>query len=101
MLTVRQGQANSHKGKGWESLTDAVIHTLSSRRKGLVFLLWGKPAQQKEKLVDANKHHILKCPHPSPLASASGGGFNGCRHFSKTNSLLQRAGMPPIDWQIE
>lgn len=101
MLTVRQGQANSHKSKGWEAFTDAAISQLAQKRKGIVFLLWGKPAQAKEKLIPATKHHVLKCPHPSPLASASGGGFLGCRHFSKANALLAKSGLPPIDWAIE
>lgn len=101
VMTVRQGQANSHKGKGWETFTDAAISQLCQRRKGIVFLLWGKPAQAKEKFIPATRHHVLKCPHPSPLASASGPGFSGCRHFSQANALLEKSGMPPIDWEIE
>lgn len=74
---------------------------LPRRRSGIVFLLWGKPAQAMEKLVDSNKHHVLKCPHPSPLAAASGPGFAGCRHFSKANALLAKSKRGAIDWQIE
>mmetsp|Transcript_23320 Transcript_23320/g.64437 ORF Transcript_23320/g.64437 Transcript_23320/m.64437 type:complete len:337 (+) Transcript_23320:572-1582(+) len=101
VLTVRQGQANSHKSKGWEKFTDACISQLSQKRRGIVFLLWGKPAQAKEKLIPAARHHVLKCPHPSPLASASGPGFSGCRHFSQANNLLVKSGLPPVDWSLE
>ncbi|KAF5828781.1 uracil-DNA glycosylase [Dunaliella salina] len=101
VMTVRQGQANSHKSRGWEKFTDACISQLSQKRRGIVFLLWGKPAQAKEKLIPAARHHILKCPHPSPLASASGPGFSGCRHFSQANNLLMKSGLPPVDWSLE
>ena len=97
-LTVQANTAGSHQGKGWENFTDAVIRTLSEKKNGLVFLLWGKYAQSKEKLIDASKHFILKAAHPSPLA---GGAFFGCRHFSKTNELLRQQGLEPIDWKLD
>lgn len=97
-LTVRANQAGSHQKKGWEQFTDAAIKQLSEKRTGLVFLLWGRFAQMKESLIDKSKHHILKAAHPSPLA---GGAFFGCRHFSKTNELLERQGMEKIDWSLE
>ena len=97
-LTVREGEAGSHHGKGWEIFTDAVIKTISEEKKGVVFLLWGKFAQTKEELIDKNKHFILKAAHPSPLAR---GAFFGCKHFSKTNELLIQQGLEPIDWRIE
>ena len=96
VLTVRQAQANSHANRGWEKFTDAVISSLSKKRHDLVFLLWGKPAQDKQKLIDKKKHHILKAPHPSPLSSYRG--FFGCKHFSQANTLLKAAGRTPIDW---
>jgi uracil-DNA glycosylase len=86
-LTVRANQPGSHQKQGWEQFTDAAIKTLSEKRKGLVFILWGKFAQAKEILIDTSKHHILKAPHPSPFSVHSG--FFGCRHFSKTNELLK------------
>ena len=97
-LTVREGQAGSHQNKGWEAFTDAVIKIISSHKKGIVFLLWGKYAHSKEALIDSNKHHILKAAHPSPLAR---GAFFGCKHFSKTNAILAKQGTPPINWAIE
>ena len=97
-LTVREGEAGSHHGIGWEIFTDAVIKTISDQKKGIVFLLWGKFAQTKEELIDKNKHFILKAAHPSPLAR---GAFFGCKHFSKTNELLFEEGLEPIDWRIE
>ncbi|PNH07051.1 Uracil-DNA glycosylase [Tetrabaena socialis] len=96
-LTVRKGEANSHSKRGWEALTDAAVRALSARRSGLVFLLWGKPAQEKAGLIDADKHHILMTAHPSPLSVRHG--FDGCRHFSKANDLLTAQGLPPIDWR--
>jgi uracil-DNA glycosylase len=96
-LTVREGQPCSHQGKGWEQFTDHVIRTLSDKKKGLVFLLWGRFAHSKEPLIDAGKHYILKAAHPSPLAR---GAFFGCRHFSKTNKLLEHQQLQPIDWKI-
>lgn len=97
-LTVRHAQAGSHQGKGWETFTDAVIKKVSEQKKGVVFLLWGRYAQSKEELIDKNKHFILKAAHPSPLAR---GAFFGCKHFSKTNELLQQQGLSPIDWRVE
>jgi uracil-DNA glycosylase len=97
-LTVREGLPGSHQNKGWEQFTDAVIKTISDKKSGIVFLLWGKYAQSKETLIDSSKHHILKAAHPSPLAR---GAFFGCKHFSKTNQLLNLQGLAPIDWRIE
>lgn len=97
-LTVREGEAGSHSGKGWERLTDTIISTLSERRNGLIFLLWGRHAQQKAALIDARKHHLLQAPHPSPLSAHRG--FIGCGHFSQVNALLREQGQEPIDWRI-
>mmetsp|Transcript_1351 Transcript_1351/g.4131 ORF Transcript_1351/g.4131 Transcript_1351/m.4131 type:complete len:237 (-) Transcript_1351:114-824(-) len=97
-LTVRSGQANSHQGRGWEKFTDAVISELNKNHKGLVFLLWGKPAEKKCQSVDQKKHFVLKTTHPSPLSAHRG--FLGCRHFSQCNDLLAKMGKPTIDWQI-
>jgi uracil-DNA glycosylase len=96
-LTVREGQAGSHQGKGWEQFTDAVIRKVSDEKKGIVFLLWGRFAHSKEELINADKHFILKAAHPSPLAR---GAFFGCKHFSKTNKILEHEGKKPIDWKI-
>ena len=98
-LTVRAHQAGSHQNKGWETFTDAAIKALSEQKSGLVFLLWGNYAQAKTGIIDAQKHHILKAPHPSPLSASRG--FFGCRHFTKTNQLLQDQGKEMIDWAIE
>jgi len=98
-LTVRANQAGSHQKHGWEQFTDTVIKTLSEKKKGLIFLLWGKFAQAKEILIDTSKHHVLKAPHPSPFSVHTG--FFGCRHFSKTNELLKKEGLQEIDWRIE
>ena len=97
-LTVRANQPGSHQKQGWEEFTDAAIRALSEKRKGLVFLLWGKFAQAKETLIDTSKHHVLKAPHPSPFSVHSG--FFGCKHFSKANELLKKEGLEPIDWQL-
>ncbi|WP_274475526.1 uracil-DNA glycosylase [Mangrovimonas aestuarii] len=96
-LTVRAGQAGSHQNKGWELFTDAVIQTVSEKKKDVVFLLWGGYAKKKVKLIDKSKHHILMSGHPSPL-SANRGYWFGNKHFSKTNSLLQQAALNPIIW---
>jgi uracil-DNA glycosylase len=96
VLSVRAGSAHSHAGKGWEIYTDRVISELSKRRENLVFILWGRPAQSKIPSIDANKHLILKSPHPSPLSANNG--FWGCRHFSKVNDYLERTGQNPVDW---
>jgi uracil-DNA glycosylase len=98
-LTVRANQAGSHQKKGWEVFTDAVISRLSGQRVGLVFLLWGKFAQDKESLIDTQKHYILKAAHPSPYSAYNG--FFGCRHFSRTNEILRRHGLSEIDWSVE
>ena len=96
-LTVRAHQAGSHQGKGWEQFTDAVITTISEKKEGVIFLLWGGFAKRKERLIDTKKHHILKSGHPSPL-SANRGYWFGNKHFSKTNFLLQQAGKLPVEW---
>lgn len=98
-LTVRKGEAASHHNKGWEIFTDEAIRQLSDKKKGIIFLLWGKNAQAKIPLIDADKHFILKAAHPSPYSASHG--FFGCRHFSKTNQLLKEQGETEIDWQIE
>lgn len=97
-LTVRANQAGSHQHKGWEQFTDAAIRALSEQRENLVFMLWGNYAQAKAALVDGHKHCILKAPHPSPFSANQG--FFGCRHFSRANDFLVRAGKEPVDWQI-
>lgn len=95
-LTVRANQAGSHQNHGWEHFTDQVIRAISELRAGVVFLLWGKFAQEKESLIDTSKHFVLKAPHPSPFSVHRG--FFGCRHFSKTNEILRSNGMGEIDW---
>jgi uracil-DNA glycosylase len=97
-LTVRAERAGSHQGRGWERFTDRVIQRLSERRSGLVFLLWGRFAQNKENLIDGQRHTVLKAPHPSPLSAHRG--FLGCGHFSKVNEILVAQGTPPIDWSL-
>ena len=97
-LTVRANQPGSHQGKGWEEFTNTVIVKLSETRENLVFLLWGKYAQNKEVLIDTTRHHILKASHPSPFSAHSG--FFGCKHFSKTNGILEKNGVEPIDWRV-
>ncbi|HJU40034.1 MAG TPA: uracil-DNA glycosylase [Tahibacter sp.] len=96
VLTVEQGLAGSHQGKGWEGFTDAVIDHLNRERDGLVFMLWGSYAQAKGKLIDRHRHLVLKAPHPSPLSAHRG--FLGCRHFSMANAYLVEHGQAPIDW---
>lgn len=97
-LTVRAGEPMSHAKIGWHHFTDTVIQKVSGLKKGIVFLLWGKFAQEKIGLIDTKKHHILKAAHPSPLAAHNG--FFGCRHFSKTNAFLMKEGLDPIDWAL-
>jgi uracil-DNA glycosylase len=97
-LTVRADQPGSHQRKGWENFTNAVITRLSEKRVGLVFLLWGKFAQEKEALIDVNRHYVLKASHPSPYSAYNG--FFGCRHFSKTNEILKKHGLEEIDWRV-
>ncbi|MAY36164.1 MAG: uracil-DNA glycosylase [Spongiibacteraceae bacterium] len=98
VLTVEQGQAGAHQGKGWERFTDAVIEAINREREGVVFLLWGGYAQKKGQLVDAARHCVLKAPHPSPLSAHRG--FLGCRHFSQTNDYLSSRGEIPILWEL-
>ncbi len=95
-LTVESGKPASHQGLGWETFTGAVIKKISDEKEHVVFLLWGKYAQEKETLVDSSKHLILKAAHPSPFSAHSG--FFGCKHFSKTNDYLVKNGMGPILW---
>lgn len=97
-LTVRAHQAGSHQGKGWEQFTDRVIDVLSGQREGLIFLLWGRFAQNKAAHINAEKHHVLKAAHPSPFSAHSG--FFGCRHFSQVNALLEENGQKPLVWQL-
>lgn len=97
-LTVRRGQANSHKNCGWTEFTDQVIRILSEREKPIVFILWGANARSKKSLIDLTKHHVLECAHPSPLSAYNG--FFGCKHFSKTNAILSSLGFSPINWQL-
>jgi len=98
-LTVRANEPNSHAQIGWHQFTDAVIHKISAERTGIVFLLWGKFAQEKQILIDPTKHFVLKAAHPSPYSASNG--FFGCKHFSKTNELLAKQGLAPIDWKLE
>jgi len=95
-LTVRANEAGSHQKKGWETFTDQVIRTLSAQRSGLVFLLWGRFAQQKESLIDNQKHLVLKAAHPSPFSAYNG--FFGCNHFRQVNAFLTPQHVEPIDW---
>lgn len=97
-LTVREGQANSHRGHGWEILTDRIIELLNGRETPIVFLLWGGNARAKAKLITNSKHLVLQCAHPSPLSAYNG--FFGCGHFIKANEFLKSNGIEPIDWQI-
>lgn len=99
VLTVRAHMANSHHGKGWEKFTDAAIRALDKQDRPIVFILWGRPAQMKESMLNNPKHLILKAPHPSPLSAYRG--FFGSKPFSKTNQFLESHGIAPIDWQIE
>jgi uracil-DNA glycosylase len=96
VLTVRAGQAGSHQGMGWEKFTDAVIRALNTGRDHVVFMLWGRYAQEKGKIIDRDKHLVLTAPHPSPLAAYRG--FFGCGHFSAANNYLGDHGRDPIDW---
>lgn len=97
-LTVREGQANSHRGHGWEIFTDRVIELLNEREAPIVFLLWGGNARAKKKLITNPKHLILECAHPSPLSAYNG--FFGCGHFIKANEFLKNNGLEPIDWRV-
>lgn len=97
-LTVRAHEAGSHQNRGWERFTDAAISKLSEQREGLVFLLWGNYAKQKEAIIDTSKHYMLSTVHPSPLSAHRG--FFGCKHFSKTNEILRKLGKTEINWQL-
>ena len=97
VLTVEAGRSKSHAGKGWEEFTDSIITRLAQREKPVVFMLWGKAAQQKTALIDPNRHKVLTAAHPSPLA---GGKFFGSKHFSMANAFLAELGDDPINWQI-
>ena len=96
VLTVRAHEANSHRKKGWEQFTDAVIRSVNDQRENVVFILWGKPAQAKLKLIDSTRHHVIESPHPSPLSARRG--FFDSRPFSRTNAFLEQRGRPLIDW---
>lgn len=96
-LTVRSGSSNSHKGKGWGLFTDSIIKYLGNK-ENIVFILWGKNAQEKENFIDNNKNLVLKAAHPSPLSASRG--FFGCKHFSKTNEYLKEHNIEPINWQL-
>ncbi len=98
VLTVREGEANSHRNKGWEKFTDEVISILNHREKPIVFLLWGNNAKEKIKLITNPNHYILTTVHPSPLSASRG--FMGCKHFSKANEILKSLGQEEIQWQI-
>jgi len=99
VLTVREGQANSHKNMGWENFTDKVISLLNDRENPVVFILWGRNAQSKLDIIKNSRHHIIKSVHPSPLSAYNG--FFGSKPFSKANDFLVSIGKMPIDWQIE
>lgn len=99
VLTVRKGQAHSHQKKGWEQFTDEVIRKLSEREEPVIFILWGKPAQTKKRLIDTERHDIIEAPHPSPLSAHRG--FFGSQPFSKVNKLLQSRGQEPIDFCLD
>lgn len=98
VLTVEEGRAGSHQGKGWEGFTDAAIEALNREREGLVFLLWGAYAQRKGQLIDGHRHCVLSSVHPSPLSAHRG--FLGCGHFSAANRYLAARGQAPIDWSL-
>jgi uracil-DNA glycosylase len=98
-LTVRDGEPMSHAKIGWATFTDAVIRTISDRKENVVFILWGKFAQDKQALIDMDRHYVLKAAHPSPLSAHNG--FWGCKHFSKTNEILIQNKENPIDWKIK
>lgn len=98
VLTVEDGRAGAHAGKGWEGFTDHVVDVLNREREHLVFLLWGSYAQKKGAMIDARRHKVLRAPHPSPLSAHRG--FIGCGHFSAANEYLRRTGQAPIDWSL-
>ena len=96
VLSVQHAQAASHQGRGWEQFTDELVKRLANRREGLIFMLWGSYAQKKAAQLAAERHHLLKAPHPSPLSAHRG--FFGCKHFSAANRLLEQQALAPIDW---
>lgn len=97
-MTVEQGQAGCHQGKGWETFTDSIINKINEQREGVVFMLWGSYAQKKASMIDKKRHLVLTSVHPSPLSAYRG--FFGCRHFSQANRYLKNQGVEPIDWQL-
>lgn len=99
VMTVEEGKANSHAGKGWEIFTDHTIQKINEKQTPVVFLLWGRNARNKAAMIDLTKHLVLECAHPSPLSAYHG--FFGCHHFSKANAFLKEHGEEPIHWQIE
>lgn len=99
VLTVRAGVANSHKGIGWETFTDAVIQAVNNEDRPIVYMLWGRPARMKKEMLNNPKHLILEAAHPSPLSAYNG--FFGTKHFSQANKFLEEHGVTPVDWQIE
>ena len=99
VLTVESGKANSHKGYGWEIFTEAVIKKLSKKKENIVFILWGRNAQEKESNIASDKHLILKAAHPSPLSAYNG--FWGCSHFSRTNNYFKLKSIIPINWDFK
>ena len=98
VLTVEKGQAASHRERGWERFTDAIIRLVNTKSEPVVFMLWGTYAQKKAAFVDTSRHLVLKAPHPSPLSAHSG--FFGCRHFSRANQFLESRGLRPIEWAL-
>ncbi len=98
VLTVEEGRAGSHQGRGWEGFTDHVVDVLNREREDLVFLLWGSYAQAKGKVIDTQRHCVLRAPHPSPLSAHRG--FLGCSHFSKANAFLRKRGKAQVDWSL-
>ncbi|MGO2117858.1 MAG: uracil-DNA glycosylase [Fusobacterium sp.] len=98
VLTVRDGKANSHKGKGWEIFTDKVIELLNKKEEPVIFILWGNNAKKKNKLIDSTKHYVIEGVHPSPLSASRG--FFGCNHFVEVNKILKSLGKKEIDWSI-
>jgi uracil-DNA glycosylase len=98
VLTVVQGQAGAHQGKGWETFTDRVIEAVNREREGVVFLLWGRYAKKKGQRIDRNRHLVLEGPHPSPLSAYRG--FFGCKHFSRANEWLREQGRGPVSWEL-
>ncbi len=99
VLTVKANEPASHAKIGWMEFTNAVISRISEEKEGVVFLLWGKFAHEKQALIDETKHHVLKAAHPSPLSAYNG--FLGCKHFSKTNNYLTKQKLDPIDWMLD